>query len=75
MEIKEYLKQRDEALISLNKKKIIALSKEFGDNNPLPEDENVFWAEVHYARLGDVTFSEAVKQESRNWLKENDFSY
>lgn len=72
MDIKEFIKQRDEALLSLNKEKIIALSESSGPYE-VPDDENVFWAGVHKARLGVVTFSEEVKEESRSWLNKHGF--
>ncbi len=73
MDIKEFIKQRNEALLSLDKEKILAVSKASGPSVLPPEDEKVFWAGVHYARLGVVDFSEEVKQESRAWLKNNGF--
>ena len=73
MGIKNFIKQRNEALLSLDKDKIIALSEESGPYE-IPEDESVFWAGVHKARLGVVSFSPEVKEESRNWLREHGFS-
>ena len=74
MNIKEFLKKRDEALLSLDREKIIALSELSGTSRQPPDDERVFWAGVHYARLGVVGFSDEVKQVSREWLAEHGFN-
>ena len=73
-ELEDFLKQRDEALLSLDKEKITAFA-ELSSQRKVTIDDNIFWAGVHYARLGVVYFSEEVKQVSRQWLKENGFSF
>ena len=47
MNIKKYVKERDEAMLSLDKDKIVSFCKKYGV--PVPENELVFWAGVHKA--------------------------
>ena len=42
---KQFIRDRDKALLSLEKEKIIAYCKKYGI--PIPEKEIVFWAGVH----------------------------
>ena len=72
MNIAEYNKQRNKALLSLDKQELQRLAKE--NNTKIPEDEKVFWAGVHYARLNITSFSEEVKQVSHDWLIDNGFN-
>lgn len=71
MEIAEYVKKRDEALLSLDKEKLVELFKDAGVETP--NDEQTFWAGVHLARLQVTAFSDLVKAESLGWLHANGF--
>lgn len=68
-EIKEYVSRRDEALLSLDRGKLIEVFKEAGVE--VPENEKTFWSGVHMARLQVESFSEEVKAESLGWLHAN----
>ena len=72
MNIKQFVKKRDEALLSMDKDKILSFLKETGVKI-IPTDERVFWAGIHKARVEVINFSEDVKNESRKWLIENGF--
>ena len=64
--VTKFVKERNEALLSLDEIKIKKFSKKYGvtlSDNPL-----VFWAFIHKARIEIASFSEEVKEESRNWL-------
>lgn len=71
MNFKDFVKERNEALRSLDKAKIIAYSKKY--DVPVPADERTMWAGIHKARLMVTSMTEEEKQISRDWLKENGF--
>ena len=49
MNIKEFVKERNEAMFSLEKEKIVAYCKKY--DVPIPENEQVFWAGVYKSIL------------------------
>jgi hypothetical protein len=67
-----FIRDRDEALLSLDKDKILAYSIKYGVH--IPRDESVFWAGVHKARLALNCVDAEGKTISRNWVAENGFS-
>lgn len=67
----EFVQERNAALLSLNKEKILAYCRKYQVR--LPGDGKVFWAAVHKARMGIKGFPEAEKQISRQWLNEHGF--
>lgn len=69
--LKEFIERRNAALLSLDKEAILAIAKESGVP---PEGERIFWAGVHYARLGVASFPASVKEESLEWLRLNGFT-
>ena len=72
MDIQEYVKKRDDAMLSLDRERIIALFNE--TKIEIPEDETTFWAGVHMARMEVKSFSAEVKAESLEWLHANGFA-
>lgn len=71
IDISEYIKKRDKALITLDKEKLEEL---FTDTDTeIPEDEEVFWAGVHKARIQVTSMPETLKDESRMWLLANGY--
>lgn len=72
MDIKTYETRRNEALLSLDKNKLEALFTEAGVD--IPEDETLFWAGVHMARLQVPSFSAEMKAESLGWLHANGYA-
>ena len=71
-----FIKERNEALLSLDKKKIIAYMKKYGIS--IPQNEKIFWAGVHkaicslyFVNKNKITLEQYTK--SANWLKDNGF--
>lgn len=71
MNYKKFVKERDEALRSLDKAKIIAYSRKYGVD--IPKDEMTMWAGIHKARLMVTSMTAEEQQISRDWLKEHGF--
>lgn len=70
--IKDFVKDRDEALLSLDKEKIIKFSKKYG----IPyttSNETVFWAGIHKAIIQLKSATNEQKLNSVNWLTEHGF--
>lgn len=67
-----FIKERNEALLSLDKQKILAYSQKYSGGSD-PESDIVFWAGVHKARVAIAAFPESEKAISRQWLKEHGF--
>lgn len=63
--------ERDEALRSLDKAKIMAYARKY--NVQLPDDEMIFWAEIHKARTCITTFTAEEKKLSYDWLIQHGF--
>lgn len=71
MNIQEFVKERDAALLSLDKAQIEAYAKKH--EVALPESEDTFWVAIHKARCDVVNLPEDAKELSRNWLLERGF--
>ena len=69
--IENFVKERDEALLSLDKAKILACAEKYGVR--LPKNELVFWASVHKSILAINSADEAQKAKSKAWLLEHGF--
>lgn len=67
----EFVQERNSALLSLNREKILAYCHKYGVN--IPGDGKAFWAAVYKARMGIKGFPEAEKQISRDWLNVHGF--
>jgi hypothetical protein len=72
IDLDQFFKDRDEAMLSLDKDKILAYMIKYGAH--VPRNEAVFWAGVHKARLALNCVDADGKILSRNWLSENGFS-
>lgn len=68
---KEMVKDRDEALRSLSKEKIIAYCKKYNLN--VPSDDRVLFGAIHKARLDVNSFNKKEKLDSIEWLLDNGF--
>ena len=71
-----FIKERNEALLSLDENKIIAYMNKY--NIKIPKDEKIFWAGVHKAicslyfiETNRITLEQYTR--SADWLKENGF--
>lgn len=67
----EYVHDRDEALLSMDKAKIVAYMQKWGVNM-IPTDETVFWAAVHKARTAIESFPIWERAASKYWLTVHD---
>lgn len=67
----QFIKDRNEALLSLNKFKIQAYAMKYGAM--FSDNDEIFWASVHKARIAIKEIPESEKQISRKWLKAHGF--
>lgn len=76
MNIKKFVKERDEALKSLNKAKILKFISDWKLCIPqsLFEDDIGFWCMIHKARLGITSLTEKEVQFSTDWLISHGFN-
>ena len=70
-DMKAFVKDRDTALLSLDKAKILAYMKKYKIKPP--ENEMIFWAGVHKAILYMNAATEEQKRKSANWLIDHGF--
>ena len=71
MNHKKFIKERDEALLSLDKEKITKFLRKCG--TPVPENETVFWAGVHKAIIHLNSANPGQKLNSMIWLVNHGF--
>ena len=67
-QVKMFVKDRDDALMSLNKKKILKFQRKWGINFQCTSDR-VFWMGVHSARVECLSLPFAERQRSVIWLE------
>lgn len=67
--IKEFNKERNEALLSFDEVKIRAMVLKFNGHD-MPTDPKLFWASVHKAITGCLQLPLAFRQAAKNWLSE-----
>lgn len=72
MDISQLVKERDEALLSLDKKKIKAYMKKYNVSFE-PENETTFWAAVHKSIISIKSATDEQRAKSYNWLIQNGF--
>lgn len=70
--IAELVKERDDALHSLDRDKLIAYMNKYGVR--IPQDELVFWAAIHKARANNINMTPAEVVESLDWLQAHGMS-
>ena len=71
MDIKQFVKDRDAALLSLDREKIVAYCNKYGV--PVPDDEKVFWAGVHKGIVAMNSATDEQKYDSVMWLINHGF--
>lgn len=71
-ELKQYVKERDEALLSLDEKRILLFCKRY--DIQVPQSSEAFWAGVHKAILHLNAATWEQKQASYDWLMEHGFT-
>lgn len=69
--IKQFVKERDAALLSMDREKILAYARKWGAN--MPGDERVFWAAVHKARTATASLPMFERAASKAWLEQRGF--
>ncbi len=72
-EIAAFVRERNEALLSLDLAKINTVAKKFGGQE-LPDSE-VGWAAIHKARTAIPEFPSDEKQKSKDWLAAHGFEH
>lgn len=70
-DMSEYAKERDEALLALNEKKIRKFFMKYGIRTT--DNKRVFWASVHKIILYLDSATEEQKTRSKQWLIDNGF--
>lgn len=71
-DVQEFLRERDEALLSLDKEKIIAYCRKYGVQlERFSDNDEVFWRAVHKAICNITTMPEEVRARSEKWLYEH----
>jgi hypothetical protein len=77
MNLTEFIKDRDEALRSLDKQRILNYYRKYGEARIAEQleksDDTVFWAAVHRGRLTLNSFTAEEKAISEQWLKDHGF--
>ncbi len=71
-DIAAFVRERDEALRSLDRERIEAYMEKYHANFR-PSSDLVFWAAVHKARLGITGFTPQEKAFSSDWLEKHGF--
>lgn len=73
--LKKFIAERNEALFSLDKNKIMAFAKKY--NNPIAKEgvsDEVFWASVYKAIYNIVTAPPELKRIALRWLRQHGFT-
>jgi hypothetical protein len=70
--VSQFLKERTEALLSMNRGKIVAYYRKYGEI--IPKSEEVFWAGVHHARIALKDLPNSERMVSAKWLEERGFN-
>lgn len=71
MSIEKFVKERDEALLSLDIDKITKFMNKY--DVPMPKNETVFWAGIHKAICNLNSATSEQKLNSMIWLVNNGF--
>ena len=73
--LEKFVKERNEALFSLDKNKIMAFAKKY--NNPIAKEgvsDEVFWASVYKAIYNITTAPPELKRVALRWLRQHGFT-
>ena len=72
--LEAFVKERNEALFSLDRKKIEAYMIKYGETEITQTPDNVFWASVYKAICGIKDAPEAIVSKAKAWLHEHGMS-
>lgn len=64
---KQFVAERDAALLSMDKAKLLAYFAKWSEMQP-PSDDAVFWASIHMARTGALSLPMFERAASKRWL-------
>ena len=70
MDTTQFVAERNAALLSLDRARIVAYMVKYG--NAVPRDQELFWLGVHKARTAIPTLPMAARIESKRWLEARD---
>jgi hypothetical protein len=71
MTMKDFLRERAEVLLSMNKTLIEAYMRKY--EIPIPSDDDTFWVAVHMARTGGADLPLSERLISKRWLSERGY--
>ena len=72
--LEDFVKERNEALFSLDRKKIEAYMIKYGETEIAQTPDNVFWASVYKAICSIKDSPEAIVSKAKVWLHEHGMS-
>lgn len=72
MDINQFKRERDEALLSLDKEKILRFCEKY--QVPMPNNDLSFWAGIHKSIYLLKTATPEQKEFSKNWLISRGFN-
>lgn len=72
-ELETLLRDRDEALLSLDREKLEAYFRKY--DILIPADELLFWSAIHKARTALYSLPPAERKKSRDWLAARGFTH
>lgn len=67
-----FVRERDAALLSLDKATIEAYAQKY--QIPFPTDEEVFWVAIHKARFNCLSLPDEPRSDSLRWLERRGYS-
>ena len=72
--VESFVKERNDALFSLDRRKIEAYLRKYGEDELAQTPELLFWASVYKAICGIKGAPKDVLQKAYSWLSMNGFS-
>lgn len=72
-ELEAFMRDRDEALLSLDRDKLEAYFRKY--DVPMPADDLMFWTAIHKARTAVTSLPADERKKSREWLAQHGFSH
>ena len=72
MSFSKFLRERNDAILSMDEEKIRDFSRKYGI--PEPQEDTIFWAGIHKSILALNAASEEQKAASKAWLDRHGFS-
>lgn len=73
IDVKEFVKERNEALFSFDREKITSCLSKYGQ--PVPDNDDVFWGSVAKAVMSITNAPEDARQKAKNILDKLGWSY